>query len=43
MIRIRTLLAAVLLSSMVASAQSDDDAPIPYGVGESTTDQVTPK
>ena len=43
MIRIRTLLAVVLLSSMVASAQSDDDAPIPYGDGESTTDQVTPR
>jgi hypothetical protein len=38
------LLTVVLLASMVASAQSDDDAPIPYGDGdESATDKVTPK
>ena len=40
----RTLMAVVLLSSMVAFAQSDDDAPIPYGDGdEASSDSVTPK
>lgn len=40
---IRTLLAVTLAASMVAYAQDDDDAPIPYGDEESTVDQVKPR
>lgn len=40
----RLLLAVTLLATTAAYAQSDDDAPIPYGDGEdSTVDKVTPK
>jgi hypothetical protein len=40
----RTLLAVMLAAtSMTAFAQSDDDAPIPYGDQDSTVDKVTPK
>lgn len=41
---IRTLLAVTLaITSLTAFAQSDDDAPLPYGDQDSTVDQVTPK
>ncbi len=39
----RTLLAVILTVSMVSFAQSDDDAPIPYGDGDDATDKVTPR
>lgn len=40
----RTLLAVTLATlSMTAFAQSDDDAPIPYGDQDSTVDKVTPR
>ena len=39
----RTLLAVTLAASMVAYAQSDEDAPIPYGDQDNATDKVTPR
>lgn len=44
MIFTRTLLAVTLAASMTAYAQSDDDAPIPYGDGDdSATETLKPK
>jgi len=40
----RTLLAVIVAAtSLTAFAQSDDDAPLPYGDQDSTVDKVTPK